>query len=132
MIYGIGTDLCEVSRIAAAWERFGEAFPRRILMPQELADYQRLRARGRDPVRFLAMRFAAKEALVKALGTGFRQGVWVRDVGHTQLPSGKPVPLFSAAVRQRLDAAGAGEGHISLTDEAGLVAAFAVILMRSA
>lgn len=130
MIHGIGSDLVEVARIAQAWQRFGEHFPRRILMAQEFADFTRVQARGRDPVRFLAMRFAAKEALVKAMGTGFRQGIWVRDVGHTQLPSGQPVALFSATAQRRLDADGAGEAHITLTDEAGLVAAFAVILRR--
>jgi holo-[acyl-carrier protein] synthase len=128
VIFGIGTDILQAERVERTWQRFGDHFVRRLLLDEELA----LFGKARRQARFLAMRFAAKEALVKALGTGFRQGVWVRDVGHTQLPSGKPVPLFSAAVRQRLDAAGAGEGHISLTDEAGLVAAFAVILMRSA
>jgi holo-[acyl-carrier protein] synthase len=129
MIYGIGTDLVELARIAQALERFGDAFPRRILMPRELEDFRRRGAR--NPVRFLGQRFAAKEALVKAMGTGFRQGVWVRDVGHTQLPSGKPVALFSEAARARLDADGAGEAHVSLTDEGGMVAAFAIILRRS-
>ena len=127
MIYGIGTDLCERARIAAACERFGvQRFAARILRPEELAQF----ARTRDPVRFLAMRFAAKEALVKAMGTGFRQGVWLRDVGMVQEPSGRPVPVFSPAARARLDAAGAGEGHITLSDEAGMVVAVAVILRR--
>jgi len=128
MIYGVGTDLCEVARIAAAIERFGlERFAQRILRPEELAQLPR----ARDPVRFLAMRFAAKEALVKAMGTGFRQGVWVRDVGMVQEPSGRPVPVFSPKVRARLDAAGAGMGFVSLSDEAGMVVAFAVIERRA-
>jgi len=127
MIYGIGTDLCQVARIAAVCERFGVArFAKRILRDEELAQF----GRARDPVRFLAMRFAAKEALVKAMGTGFRQGVWLRDVGMVQEPSGRPVPVFSPAARARLDAAGAGEGHITLSDEAGMVVAVAVILRR--
>ncbi len=123
MIFGIGTDVVEVRRVARIHERYGERFPRRILMPEELA----LFARARDPVRFLAMRFAAKEAIVKALGTGFAHGVWVRDVGFVPDRRGKPLVRFSArgdAVRQRL---GAGEGFVSLTDEAGLVVAFAVL-----
>jgi holo-[acyl-carrier protein] synthase len=127
VIHGIGTDLCEVARIRAAVERFGARFGERILMPEELAQLPR----ARDPIRFLAMRFAAKEALVKAMGTGFRQGVWVRDVGMVQEPSGRPVPLFSAAVRARLDAWGVGEGHVSLSDEAGMVVAVAVLLRRA-
>ena len=127
MIYGIGTDLVEVARIRAAHERFGARFAPRILMPEELAQF----ARARDPVRFLAMRFAAKEALSKAMGTGFRQGVWVRDVGMVQERSGRPVPVFSARIRARLDAAGAGAGYVSLSDEAGMVVAVAIILMRA-
>lgn len=124
MIFGIGTDLVQVARIEAAYARFGEAFPRRILMPRELEDF----ARTRNPVRFLAMRFAAKEAIVKAMGTGFRQGIWVRDVGTYQEPSGKPSVLFSENARRKCERMGAGEGFISLTDENGMVAAFAVIL----
>lgn len=124
MIFGIGTDLCEIARIEKSYRRFGERFPQRILMPRELQDFQRTR----NKVRFLAMRFAAKEAIVKAMGTGFRQGIWLRDVGTYQEPSGKPCVMFSDNARRKCDAMGAGEGFISLTDEAGMVAAFAVLL----
>ena len=127
MIYGLGTDLCEVARIRAAVERFGARFGERILMPEELVQLPR----ARDPVRFLAMRFAAKEAIVKAMGTGFRQGVWVRDVGMVQERSGKPVPIFSPRIRARLDALGVGEGHVSLSDEGGFVVAVALLLRRA-
>ena len=92
-------------------------------MPEELNAY----ATARNPVRFLAMHFAAKEAIVKALGTGFAHGVWVRDVGFVQDHRGKPLVVFSARgdrVRRRF---GAGNGYVSLTDEAGLVLAFAVL-----
>jgi hypothetical protein len=74
------------------------------------------------------MRFAAKEAIVKAMGTGFAHGVWIRDVGVVQNPWGKPEVIYSARgerVRRRL---GVGEGHVTLTDEAGLVVAVAVLL----
>ena len=127
MIFGIGTDLCEISRIEAAYARFGEHFPRRILMARELEDYQR----SKNKVRFLAMRFAAKEAIVKAMGTGFRQGIWLRDVGTYQEPSGKPCVMFSDNARRKCDEFGAGEGFITLTDEAGMVAAFAVLLKKA-
>ena len=126
MIFGIGTDLCKISRIEKAYERFGEAFPKRILMPRELEDF----ARTRNKPRFLAMRFAAKEAIVKAMGTGFRQGIWVRDVGHYQEPSGKPCVMFSENGQRKCDEIGAGEGFITLTDEDGMVAAFAVLLRK--
>lgn len=123
MIYGIGTDLVKVERIAATYARFGERFVRHLLTGRELADFQR----ARDPVRFLAMRFAAKEAIVKAMGTGFRQGMWLRDVGVYQEPSGKPVVELSEKARHKCAINGAGQAHITLTDEAGMVVAVAVI-----
>lgn len=128
MIFGIGTDLVEVARVRSAWERFGEHFARRILMPEELQGFRA----SRDPVRFLATRFAAKESIVKALGTGFRHGMWLRDAGHVPDQRGKPCVIFSArglALCQRL---GAGQTFVSLSDEAGMVLAFAVILKAAA
>lgn len=124
MIHGLGTDLVQVSRVEAIWQRRGRAFAERILMPEELKGFEV----AKNPVRFLAMRFAAKEAIVKALGTGFRYGVWVRDVGFMPDRRGKPCVIFSprgAAVCREL---GAGEAHVSLSDEAGLIVAMAVIL----
>ena len=114
--------MVQVSRMEAVWQRHGETFARRVLMPQELEWF----ARTKNPIRFLAMHFAAKEAVVKALGTGFRHGVWVRDVGFVPDSRGKPCVIFSArgdAVRLKF---GVGEAHVSLTDEAGLVVAMAV------
>ena len=128
MIFGVGTDIVEVARIKATFERFGEHFFERLLMPQERALFER----SKWPVRFLAMRFAGKEAAVKALGTGFRHGMWLRDVGIVNNERGRPLVIFSErgeALRQQL---GAGPAHVSLTDDAGLVAAFAVILNAGA
>ena len=128
MIFGIGTDLVEVARVHAAWQRFGESFARRILMPEEWSGFQRTP----NPVRFLAMRFAAKEAIVKALGTGFRHGMWLRDAGHVPDERGRPCVIFSArglALCRRL---GAGQTYVSLSDEAGMVLAFAMILRTAA
>ena len=96
-------------------------------MPEERAQLERT-AR---PVRFLAMRFAAKEAIVKGMGTGFAHGVWIRDVGIVQNSWGKPEVVYSARGARVRDGLGIGEGHVTLTDEAGLVVAVAV-LMRSA
>lgn len=123
MIFGVGTDVVELARVNATWERFGERFVERILMPEERALFRR----SRQPVRFLAMRFAGKEATVKAMGTGFAHGVWVRDVGITNDPRGRPLVIFSARGRAVCSALGVGAAHVSLTDDAGLVIAFAVV-----
>jgi holo-[acyl-carrier protein] synthase len=126
MIFGIGTDILRVDRVAAVHERFGRRFVERLLLPAELAAFER----HRRPVRFLAMHFAAKEAIVKALGTGFAHGVWIRDVGFLPNAWGRPEVVFSSRGRQVADALGAGEGHVSLTDEAGLVVAVAVLMRK--
>lgn len=123
-LFGVGTDLVEVARIQRAYERWGERFVDHLLMPAELDEF----ARSKRKVRYLAMRFAAKESLVKALGTGFRQGMWLRDVGCCQHASGKPYPVFSDKAEQLRAERGAGQAEISLTDEAGLIVAFAVML----
>lgn len=126
MIFGIGTDLVQVERIEATYRRFGGHFVDRLLMPEERALFRP----GRRAVRFLAMRFAAKEAIAKALGTGFRNGVWIRDFGFTANAWGRPEVIFSARGRAIADRLGAGEGHVSLSDEAGLVMAVAVLLRK--
>jgi holo-[acyl-carrier protein] synthase len=123
MIFGVGIDVVRVDRIAAAWARHGEQFARRILMPQELAVFRP----GKRPERFLAMRFAAKEACAKALGTGFAHGIWVRDVGIVQDRRGRPEVIWSERGQAVCRELGAGAGFVSLTDEAGLVVAFAVL-----
>ncbi|MEM1261815.1 MAG: holo-ACP synthase [Pseudomonadota bacterium] len=123
MIFGVGTDLVEFSRIERAFERFGERFVGHLLMDQELELFRKTRR----PTRFLAMRFAAKEALVKAMGTGFAHGVWIRDTGFVPDPRGRPTVIFSARGRNVCRQLGAGAAHVSLTDESGMIAAFAVI-----
>ena len=123
MIYGIGTDIVELSRMQRTWERFGETFAKRILMDEEMQLFQQ----AKSPVRFLAMRFAGKEAAVKAMGTGFAHGVWVRDVGITNNEWGRPLIIWSERGRRVCESLGIGTGHVSLTDDAGLVMAFAVV-----
>ena len=127
MIFGIGTDILRLERVAAAHARFGRRFAERLLMPEELALFDR--GRG-TPVRFLAMRFAAKEAIVKALGTGFAHGMWLRDAGVLPDPRGRPEIIWSPRGQQLCQRLGVGAGHISLSDEAGLVVAM-VVLLRS-
>ena len=123
MIFGIGVDVLKYSRIEATYQRFGQHFVDRLLLPAEHAQL----ALTKRPERFLAMRFAAKEAVVKALGTGFAHGVWIRDIGIVQNKWGRPEVVYSARgerVRRRL---GVGAGHVTLTDEAGLIVAVAVL-----
>jgi holo-[acyl-carrier protein] synthase len=124
MIYGIGVDVLRQDRIVTLHEKYGERLASRLLMDAEMVQF----ALAKRPQRFLAMRFAAKEAIVKAMGTGFAQGIWIRDVGVVQNEFGKPEVVYSPrgeVVRRRL---GVGEGHVTLTDEAGLVVAVAVLL----
>ncbi len=123
MIFGIGTDIVELSRIGQIYERYGDHFARRILMEEEMELY----GRSENPVRFLAMRFAGKEAAVKAMGTGFAHGVWLRDVGILNNDWGRPVIVWSERGSRVCARLGIGSGHVSLTDDAGLVMAFAVV-----
>jgi len=127
MIIGIGSDLCDASRIARAIERHGERFLARIF-----TDTERARAERRaNRVETYAKRFAAKEACAKALGTGLRAGVWWRDMGVVNLPSGRPTLELTGGARRRLDAiTPAGyEARIDLTitDEGPMAHAFVVI-----
>jgi holo-[acyl-carrier protein] synthase len=124
MIYGIGVDVLEAKRITQTLERFGRRFIERLLMPEEQAQL----ARTQRPERFIAMRFAAKEAIVKAMGTGFAHGVWIRDVGVVQNSWGKPEVVFSERGDKVRRGLGIGEGHVTLTDESGLVVAVAVLM----
>jgi len=127
MIFGIGVDVLEAARVQRTYERFGKRFVEHLLMPEEQAQLARTRRRER----FLAMRFAAKEAIVKAMGTGFAHGMWIRDVGVVQNAWGKPEVVLSVRGERVRRALGVGEAHVTLTDEAGLVVAVAV-LMRAA
>ena len=124
MIYGIGVDVLEAQRMHSTYERFGERIVERLLLPAERAQFERT-AR---PERFLAMRFAAKEAVVKAMGTGFAHGMWIRDVGVVQNSFGKPEVIYSARGERMCRRLGIGESHVTLTDEAGLIVAVAVLL----
>ena len=126
MIFGIGTDVVQQERVRLAHEKFGERFVERLLLPAELEAF-RLHKR---PERFLAMRFAAKEAIVKAMGTGFAHGMWIRDSGVVSNAWGKPEIIWSERGRRKCEQLGIGEGHVTLTDEAGLIVAFAVLMRK--
>jgi holo-[acyl-carrier protein] synthase len=128
MIFGIGVDVLEARRVDDVYGRYGQRFVERLLMPAEREQL----ARTRRPQRFLAMRFAAKEAIVKAMGTGFAHGVWIRDVGVVQNSWGRPEVVYSERGEGVRRALGIGEGHVTLTDEAGLIVAVAVLLRAAA
>lgn len=126
MIFGIGTDIVQIERIQHIYDRYGERFVAHLLMPEEQQALQ-----GNPRVgRFLSMRFAAKEAIVKAMGTGFSHGMWLRDAGIVSNTLGRPEIVWSQRGRQMCSELGIGEGHITLTDEAGLVVAVAVLMRR--
>lgn len=126
MIFGIGTDVVQLERIGKAYERHGERFVQRLLLPAELEGFRK----SPRPVRFLAMRFAAKEAIVKAMGTGFAHGMWIRDSGIVPNAWGRPEIIWSERGQAMCDKLGIGEGHITLTDEAGLIVAVAVLMRK--
>jgi holo-[acyl-carrier protein] synthase len=124
VIFGIGTDILQQSRVAKTWNRFGAHFANRVLLDDELE----LFSGTKNPVRFLAMRFAAKEAVVKAMGTGFSRGMWVRDVGMMPNHWGQPQIIYSERGQKMRERLGIGGGHLTLSDEAGLVVAVAVLM----
>jgi holo-[acyl-carrier protein] synthase len=127
MIIGIGSDLCDARRIARVIERHGERFLGRIF-----TDTERARAERRaNRVETYAKRFAAKEACAKALGTGLRAGVFWRDMGVVNLPSGRPTMKLTGGALERLKAI-TPAGHearidVTVTDEGPLAQAFVVI-----
>ena len=127
MIFGIGTDILQAERVHKVYARFGEHFVRRLLMPEEFE----LFTRTKRPERFLAMRFAAKEAIVKAMGTGFANGMWIRDAGFLPNRFGRPDIIFSPRGQAKCRSLGIGSGHLTLTDEAGLVVAVAVLMQAT-
>jgi holo-[acyl-carrier protein] synthase len=127
MILGIGSDITDVRRIAKVIERHGERFLDRVFTPAE-----RAKADGRrNRMETYAKRFAAKEACAKALGTGLRAGVWWRDMGVVNLPSGRPTMELTGGAKRRLQAlTPAGyEARIDLTitDEGPTAQALVII-----
>jgi holo-[acyl-carrier protein] synthase len=124
VIFGIGTDILQAERVEKTWQQFGEHFARRLLLDEEYALFKK----AKRPVRFLAMRFAAKEAVVKAMGTGFANGMWIRDVGMLPNKLGQPQVIYSERGKAVCRKLGVGDGHLTLSDEAGLIVAVAVLM----
>ncbi len=127
MIYGIGTDLCDIRRVASALERHGERFAKRVLGPQEMAIFgarsARSAARG---VRYVATRFSAKEAFSKAIGLGIHSPMRWGDCQILNAPSGQPQLRLSGPLAAWFDARSLS-AHVTLTDEADYAASFVVV-----
>jgi holo-[acyl-carrier protein] synthase len=127
MILGIGSDITDARRIAKVIDRHGERFLDRVFTATERARADKRRNR----VETYAKRFAAKEACAKALGTGLRAGVWWRDMGVINLPSGRPTIELTGGAKRRLEAI-TPKGYearidVTITDEGPMAHAFVVI-----
>ena len=127
MIYGLGTDICDVRRIRISLERHGERFARRILSDAELATWRMRSARWPERgMRYLATRFSAKEAFSKAIGLGMRTPMTWRQCEIGKLASGQPVIVLHGALKEWFDARGLS-AHVSVTDESDYAASFVVV-----
>jgi holo-[acyl-carrier protein] synthase len=131
MIVGIGSDLCNIERVHNSLERWGDKFLRRVF-----TDVEQAKAASRPHTRAgtLAKRFAAKEAFSKAVGTGFKRGVYMKDIGVVNLPSGAPTLQLTGGAKARLDAL-APEGHaidiyLTMTDDHPWAQAFVILTAR--
>jgi holo-[acyl-carrier protein] synthase len=131
MIIGIGSDICDIRRIEKSLGRFGNRFLDRVFTDVEKAKAER---RPYTRAGTLAKRFAAKEAFSKAVGTGFRRGVFMKDIGVVNLPSGQPTLQLAGGAKARLDElAPDGHGidiHLTLTDEYPWTQAFVLLVAR--
>lgn len=125
-IFGIGTDIVRVARMEKNLARHGEKFARRILTDRELEDF----SRSERPAHFLARRFAAKEAAVKALGTGFGHGITPRQIGVGHEDGGRPVLHYYGKALAFMKKMGVSGGHISIADEEDHAVAFVTLLAR--
>ena len=123
MIYGIGTDIVEVSRIEDSLARFGDAFAQRILNEREWLAY----SQSQTQARFLAKRFAAKEAFAKALGTGLRAPATFQNIEVVHDDLGKPMLNLAPELQALLDKQSIRHAHLSVSDEKALAAAFVVL-----
>ncbi|OOG52056.1 holo-ACP synthase [Polaromonas sp. C04] len=127
MIYGIGTDICDVRRIRASVERHGERFAHKILSDVEFATWQARSARWPERgIRYLATRFSAKEAFSKAIGLGMRLPMSWRLCEVDKLASGKPCIVLHGGLKTWFEAQGLS-AHVSVTDETDYAASFCVI-----
>ena len=131
MIVGLGSDVCNIERIQSSLDRFGERFLKRVFTEAERAKAAR---RPFTAAGTLAKRFAAKEAFSKAVGTGFKRGVFMKDIGVVNAPSGQPTIIATGGAKARLDAL-APDGHqidihLTMTDDHPWAQAFVILTAR--
>jgi len=127
VIYGIGTDICDIRRIAATLERQGERFAAKVLGDAEFATWQARGARWpKRGVRYLATRFSAKEAFSKAIGMGMRMPMSWRLCEITNLPSGQPQIVLHGKLKEWFESQGLS-AHVTVTDESDYAASFVVV-----
>ena len=131
MIYGIGTDICDVRRIAASLARHGDRFAEKVLADGELATWRERSARWPDRgLRYLATRFSAKEAFSKAIGLGMRMPMTWRSCEIGKLPSGQPVIVLHGALKAWFESHDL-VAHVTVTDESDYAASFVVVEYRN-
>lgn len=126
MIYGIGTDVVEVKRMKQSLRRLGDCYALNILSDNELPSYNV----SENKERFLARRFAAKEAFVKALGTGFMAPAMPKNISIMHDKLGKPILEFTEELRAFMDYKHIGSEHISISDEKNIASAFVVLTSK--
>ncbi len=127
MIYGIGTDICDIRRLEATFGRQGERFVQKVLSEDEIAVWRRRSERNAQRgLRFLATRFSAKEAFSKAIGLGMRMPMTWRRCEIANLPSGKPVIVLHGDLKTWFEAQGL-RAHVTVTDETDYAASFVVV-----
>lgn len=124
MIYGIGTDIVKIDRIHRSLERFGDHFARRVLTVAELLEYPVCR----QPERFVAKRFAVKEAVVKALGLGFRRGLSLNSIGVGHDSYGRPQIVYEGKAEHYIRQVGITESFVSISDEQDHAIAFVILI----
>jgi len=127
MIFGIGCDIVNISRIEEALVHHGESFAQRILTSDEFSQFQR----SNQQFSFLAKRFAAKEAAAKALGTGFREGVSLKNIAVDHAEHGRPHLLFSGKAAELISTHNITRSHLSISDEKEYAIAYVILEVSS-
>ena len=127
MIYGIGTDICDIRRIRATLEKHGERFAQKVLSDNEMQTYRARSARWPERgVRYVATRFSAKEAFSKAIGMGMRMPMTWRLCEVAKLPSGQPTLVLHGVLKEWFDAKGL-TAHVSVSDESDYATSYVIV-----